>query len=115
MKDLERVYVAANAIEARFLYGLLEREGIHVQIVGENLVGGYGELPAEAQQPELFAPPEEAGRAREILEDYEEKRAEGYPVTEVPTWTCENCGEQVEAQFEVCWNCESVRPEPPVA
>ncbi len=26
-------------------------------------------------------------------------------------WTCPKCGEQVERNFEACWNCESPRPE----
>ena len=24
-------------------------------------------------------------------------------------WTCENCNEEVESQFEVCWNCQRDR------
>src|ERR1700752_2034839 len=24
-------------------------------------------------------------------------------------WTCENCNEEVESQFEVCWNCQHDR------
>jgi predicted RNA-binding Zn-ribbon protein involved in translation (DUF1610 family) len=26
-------------------------------------------------------------------------------------WTCPNCGEQIEKDFAVCWNCEAERPE----
>lgn len=26
-------------------------------------------------------------------------------------WKCKNCGEQVESNFEVCWNCQTARGE----
>ncbi len=28
-------------------------------------------------------------------------------------WTCANCGEKHEDQFETCWNCEGNLPAPP--
>lgn len=28
-------------------------------------------------------------------------------------WICANCSEQVEDEFEVCWNCQSERPAKP--
>ena len=27
-----------------------------------------------------------------------------------PTWACWQCGEDVETQFAVCWNCSTERP-----
>jgi hypothetical protein len=26
-------------------------------------------------------------------------------------WDCENCGETIEGQFQLCWNCGNARPE----
>jgi RNA polymerase subunit RPABC4/transcription elongation factor Spt4 len=26
-------------------------------------------------------------------------------------WTCSSCGEAVDGDFDICWNCESPRPE----
>ena len=34
-----------------------------------------------------------------------------YKVCEAIMWTCPKCGEQVERNFEACWNCEAPRPE----
>ncbi len=27
-------------------------------------------------------------------------------------WKCRGCGEEIEAQFDTCWNCETPRPDP---
>lgn len=28
------------------------------------------------------------------------------------TWNCQNCGEEIEAQFDMCWNCETPKYSP---
>ncbi len=111
---LVRAYTAASPIEAHFLRALIEREQIPVQVVGENLSGGFGELPASALQVELFVASEDLARAREIVSEYESRKMDGLPPdgTDNP-WDCTACGETVDGTFEVCWNCQSPRPAPP--
>ena len=29
----------------------------------------------------------------------------------LPEWQCGNCGEFAPANFDLCWNCEAIRPE----
>lgn len=31
--------------------------------------------------------------------------------SEEATWTCQQCGEEIEAQFAACWNCGQERQE----
>lgn len=69
------LYQCDNLIEAHLLKGMLEQCGIGVELDGESLVGGMGELPA-AGLLVLRVAPEETQRARALIEDYE-RQAEG--------------------------------------
>jgi hypothetical protein len=53
----------------------------------------------------------DAPRARQLMKDYEASHARPHPDEDVPeeTWTCPSCGEQVEADFDLCWNCQTPR------
>ena len=41
------VYEAAGPIDAHLLRGLLEQAGIDARVIGEDLLGGVGDLPAQ--------------------------------------------------------------------
>ena len=64
------LYQCDNLIEAHLLKGMLEQCGIGVELDGESLVGGMGELPA-AGLLVLRVAPEATHRARALIEDYE--------------------------------------------
>lgn len=108
-----RIYRAASPFEAHFVRGLLEREQITTRLVGENLSGGFGELPATVLEVEIHVTEQHAGRAREIIDAYEKRRAAGFRIHEETgsPWRCPNCHETIEASFEICWKCHSPRPE----
>lgn len=65
---------------------------------------GYTELFVDRPQ-ELFAV------------YYASLRARGTPQTETatagPTWVCPSCSEQIEENFDVCWNCGTDRDGAP--
>ena len=55
-ENLVRIYRAGNVTEAHVIRGLLEQHGIRVQLLGEHLSSGFGELPAEVTEVELRVP-----------------------------------------------------------
>lgn len=64
------VYGPQNNLEAYLLQGLLAQHGVESQLQGEYLQGGMGELPM-AGNVSLMVAPEQAGKARELLAQYE--------------------------------------------
>jgi len=104
-----KVYVAAGPVQAHMFKDLLEAEGIEAVIQGEDLFGMRGELPLTNDSlPSIWVKEVDYERARELVLDFEEgenPEAAGDP------WTCPECGEVLESQFTVCWNCGTERPE----
>ncbi len=64
------IYHAANLADAYLIRQLLEQERIDAYIAGEYLQGALGELPANTPVDVRVAP-EDATRARQIVEDWE--------------------------------------------
>ena len=51
----------------------------------------------------LMVPATDAPYARDLL-------AEKDPAAVTPAWHCDGCGEDIDAGFDLCWNCG--RPHP---
>ncbi|CAH2799184.1 MAG: FIG00454478: hypothetical protein [uncultured Paraburkholderia sp.] len=69
------------------------------------LNGALGEIPADQCAPELWLVDErDETIARRLIE-----AASRGPGTDTPAWTCGQCGETLEAQFTVCWQCGTAR------
>jgi len=78
----------------------LEREGIPATVHEESGgIIGHIDLP----QGSIWVNKADRLRAQEILKNINDEPA--------PTkrWTCPSCGETLEPQFELCWNCGSTR------
>ncbi len=97
------VYMAANAIEGNLIRGLLESEGIGVELRGEHLVA-YPGVP-RASETRVYVQAAQQAAARALIRDYERRSAEQRQ------WRCEECGETNAAAFEICWQCRGPRPE----
>ena len=89
---------------------VLENHGIACQIRGEYRKVGTGFLPPTECWPELWiiddSQFEEADKIIEEAletEDTEEKK--------LKPWRCPGCGEEVEGQFDECWNCGTAFPD----
>lgn len=112
---MRHVYTGRDAMDAHFVKGLLEQEGIAAVVTGENLNTVWSTLPLSATSPPgVYVPDEDEARAAVIVADYQqvdranaEETVEGAPRA---TWKCANCGEAVEEQFTECWNCGHSRP-----
>jgi hypothetical protein len=74
---LAQIYVAENDLEAHFLKGLLEDNGIDVQIVNEALRFAIGDIPAGwATAPRLWVREENAVEARRLIDEWNAGRQE---------------------------------------
>ena len=95
---LVKVYTARDAVEAHFVRGLLEREGLAAEVLGDKLAIAIGELPplSAGTLPAVWVAEESTEPAKKI-------------VAKAP-WTCPSCGETIEPQFTDCWNCGAARP-----
>ncbi len=91
------VYYAANPIEAQLLKGMLASENINVSMNENSMIGGVGELPADAIETALKVPSQQYTEARKLLDNYENSEQEAI--------YCPQCKEQNFSNFEVCWNC----------
>ena len=115
MADTVSIYSARDAMQADFLVGVLASHEIEAHTVGGALSTLSGYLPAPPVT--VHVAEADAGRAREIAEEFERSgRGEpsGGAVAEVSRWTCANCGEAIEPQFTECWNCQLPRGAPAI-
>ena len=95
---MKRVYRAASLIQVAHARNLLITAGIDCEIHNQYLAGAMGELPLTETWPQLVVEDADEARSLKVLE-----RASA-PVAGAP-WTCESCGERLEAPFTHCWRC----------
>ena len=98
---MHRLYQARDRIEAQFLVDFLGRHLIATTILGDYLSGAAGELPLDVYPTVWVLEDEDLPRARDLLGRFL-ARPDTAPG---PAWICPGCGEQVEAGFDLCWNC----------
>lgn len=102
---MKLVYSSSNSLLVNHLRNLFESAGIAVQMKNEFLYSAAGELPPTATWPELWVEEADLARAEAVLaEAFADK-------SDLPHWQCSRCGEWIEGQFDLCWQCGSPRPE----
>jgi len=102
-----RVYSSPTLANVTLLRDLLEARGIDSEIRGEYRASvGPGFIPASEGWPELWVLDESrVEEAKQIVQEALESSEES-----LQAWTCPQCHEQVEGQFDECWNCGNERP-----
>jgi hypothetical protein len=99
---MKRVFRAATLLQVAHARNVLLTAGIHCELRNQYLAGALGELPMMETWPQLFVDDADEQYALSAL-----ARAAAAPSGN--PWTCEDCGEQLEAQFTSCWRCGRAR------
>ena len=106
---MQKVYAHPDIGMVHLAKNTLANHGIEAIIKGEHLAGvaGGGSAWNEAWVELWVADDAQAVEAARIID--EATLPEG--TTDEAPWTCPSCGETVEAQFAVCWNCGHEQPD----
>jgi hypothetical protein len=104
---MQRLYQARDRIEAQLLLDFLDRHLLRCVVLGDYLSGAAGELPVDICPTLWLIDDQDLGRAREVLARFLTPPA---PRPTTAPWHCPACGEQVEGDFDLCWNCGRTRP-----
>ena len=105
--NYNKIYSAANAIEAHMIQGLLEQESISANLFGEGLSIATGGLPTDVIQVDILVDEEKYAEALEIISNYEEILRQ--PAQDGESWECEDCNKVNPETFEMCWSCQAIR------
>ena len=98
---MKLLYSAPSLLMVRHVKNLLQSYGIVCVLKNENLSGAAGELPPTECWPELWlADNQYYDEAYRLL--HREEAAQ-------QPWVCCGCGEELEGQFDRCWNCGKYR------
>ena len=112
------VVFTGTAWQAEQLRGLLDNAGVESFLRDE--VMGRIDAPALAAGAigavKLVVTREHVAQAEQVLRDFgggtgvpDEALEPPADPPALPPWVCVHCGEQVEGQFDVCWNCGAAR------
>lgn len=95
---MKRVFRAASLLQVAHARNVLTAAGIESELRNQYLAGALGELPLLETWPELMVEdPFEPAALRAL--------ATAATAPTGPSWTCVQCGEQLEPQFTSCWRC----------
>ena len=100
-----KLMCAPNPVIGQHWVNLLAVAGIPCELHNRYLNGALGEIPADQCRPELWLVDErDQALARKLID----AASSGPPAGATP-WRCRQCGETLEAQFTVCWQCGTAR------
>ncbi|RMF36968.1 MAG: DUF2007 domain-containing protein [Planctomycetota bacterium] len=104
--DLTVVSRHLDALAAHTVRNRLEAQGIPAVVEGADSQTMLSYIGPALGGVKVLVPSERASEAHAILRE-EVSAAE----PSVPAWTCPRCYSQVDAGFELCWNCGAACPE----
>ena len=99
---MKRIFSAPILTIVANVRNVLEINGIESVIRNQYLCAGVGELPPIECWPTLWVAEQDEARALELIEADEDQSGH--------VWKCPKCGEEVEGQFDICWNCGTEKP-----
>jgi hypothetical protein len=95
---VKRVFRASSLLQVAHARNILIAAGIESELRNQYLAGALGDLPMLETWPQLWVEDPLEGAALRALE-----KASTAPTG--ASWTCSECGEQLEPQFTTCWRC----------
>jgi len=107
-QSMKRLYTfnAGDVAGLSLLRAELDLAGITYVTRNDGLFSAAGGVPVTECHPEVWVlENEHFDRADRILRDWLTPAKRG----KLP-WQCPECAEELDAQFESCWNCGASRP-----
>ena len=101
-----KFYEARDALEARQLIDALAAHRIEATVLGEYLSGAAGELSALNFPWVWLISNDDLPVAQGVLDGFLASRGS---LPKKGPWVCPGCGAQVDAGFEICWQCGAGR------
>lgn len=102
-EKIKAIYSSEHLFLVNHMKELIESYGIECLIKNSYLAGGAGELPPTETWPRLYVlNDEDFARAMQLVEA---ELARMKTVSDNGNWQCPHCGEDVDANFVLCWNC----------
>jgi hypothetical protein len=95
---MKRVYRAASLLQVAHARNVLIAAGIPCEMRNLYLAGAAGDLPMMETWPQLYVEEIDERAALRALNTAASASSEA-------PWVCEECDEQLEAQFTACWRC----------
>lgn len=95
-------------VELKTVYSEMEAQVLVAHLNDENIESTIDKDDAGGMHPQLQA----ARGVKILVQDYDLQRAKRVieqPNENLSSWTCKNCNEVHEGQFQVCWNCGEKR------
>jgi hypothetical protein len=106
---VKKVYMAENPVAAQMVVDMLQAEGIAAVAQGEHIFAVRGALPVS--YPTVWVlDDDDYDRGRAIALAYDQNAAQARKEVAPEPWTCPQCGERIEGQFGLCWQCDAERP-----
>jgi len=99
------IYQAENQIDAQLALDCLLANGFEAIIKGSYLSGAVGELAATGLVAVWLLDATKEDDAKKIIVQFESHKQ-----FEPLARECSGCGETIEGNFEICWNCGAELP-----
>ena len=107
---MKMIYSARDSMDAEFVKGILDEQGIESVIQGAALSNVLGSMATNLDAtPEIWVREEDEQRAIVAVSGFK-SGAPPAADAQANLWKCPQCGEQIEGQFTECWNCGESRP-----
>jgi len=102
---MQLLYQASDALQANLLKDHLAAHHIRSVVLGDYLSGAAGELSAINFPAVWLVEDRDLLRAGQLLDQFLA------PLEPAGDWRCPACGAEVEGEFALCWQCNSLRPD----
>jgi hypothetical protein len=104
---VQKLYEAADRVEAQLLIDHLAARRIRAVMLGDYLSGAAGDLPALMFPTVWLIDDDDLALASRCLAEF---HARFTLDIDRPGWRCPSCGTELEGQFALCWRCGAPRP-----
>lgn len=99
---MQKFYSDYNQMKTRQVKELLDEANIPCMLKNEYIQGASGEIPPHETLLEVWLLDASwTDKAKKLLLQFEQD------LSDQSDWFCETCKEYNEAQFKVCWKCQS--------